>query len=336
MNENSKAIANTEQCNKIGEILKQTDIRPEFYKREFLNFEADRETKLKVYFLSAAICHQTHNLHNSVLNLYGWDFMEYAFIQMSKERNLILNPGYTSICKSFDIKQFLQSVFSSDGNPDNCTLDRLDERTEMLMEISTVVKKKYNGQISNLIDSSEGNIINKGNGLYEVLSEFKAFSDPLKKKITFFIKLAVDGGVLRIRDVENIIPIMDYHMQRVLLRMGCVEIKNKNLRNILLNRNRQISDAEIRNACIDAVRIIANTSGHGILKMNDFFWPLGRSCCNETTLCHDKHCTKNPCTFYSMVNISSHENCIFEKYCKGAQDENYRKMWEPIVETHYY
>jgi len=336
MTENRKAIANTEQCIKIGEILKQTDIRPEFYNREFLNFDADRETKLRVYFLSAAICHQTHNLHNSVLNLYGWDFMEYAFMKMLEAKNPILSPGYTSICKSCDIKQFLQKVFSHDGNPDYCTLDRLDERTEMLIEISGIVKEKYNGQISNLIDNCDGKLLNNGSGLYEVLAGFKAFSDPLKKKITFFVKLAVDGGVLRIKDTDNIIPIMDYHMQRVLLRMGCVEIKNENLKKSLCDRNKLISDAEIRNACIDAVRIIANKSGHGILKMNDFFWPLGRSCCNETTLCHNGNCIKSPCTFNSMVNISSHEKCIFEKYCKGAHDENYRLLWEPIVETHYY
>jgi len=335
MTENKKAEVNTEQCIKVGEILQKNNIRPEFYNREFLNFDADRETKLRVYFLSAAICHQTYNLHNQELSLYGWDFMEYAFIQMLKEKNPILNPGYTSICKSIDVKQFLQRVFSHDGKPENCTLDRIDERTDMLIEICTTVKEKYNSRISDLIDNCDGKLYNNGNGLYEVIANFKAFSDPRKKKITFFIKLAVDGGVLRLNDEENMIPIMDYHMQRVLLRMGCVEVDD-GLRDSLLNRNKLASDAEVRNTCIEAVRIIADTSGHGILKMNDFFWPLGRSCCNETTLCYDGDCIKNPCTFNSMVDIPSHEKCIFESHCKGAKDENYRLLWEPLVETHFY
>ncbi|OQX81716.1 MAG: hypothetical protein B6D61_00380, partial [Bacteroidetes bacterium 4484_249] len=62
MSDNNKVSVNIEQCNNIGNTLKQMSIRPEFYKREFLSFESDRETKLRVYFLSVAICHQTYNL----------------------------------------------------------------------------------------------------------------------------------------------------------------------------------------------------------------------------------------------------------------------------------
>ena len=336
MSDNNKVSVNIEQCNNIGNTLKQMSIRPEFYKREFLSFESDRETKLRVYFLSAAICHQTYNLVNKERNLYGWDYMEYAFLQMQKEKLALLNPGYLSICKKADLMHHLQKSFSYDGNIKNCTLDRLEERTEMLLDICLTVKEKFNGSISELIDSADGLLFNNGRGLYETLSQFTAFSDPQKKKITFFLKLATDAGLIRLNDPDNIIPIMDYHMQRVLLRMGCVEVEDNELSEKLINRQALNSDVEIRQACIEAIKIIAETSGHGILIMNDFFWPLGRSCCNETTLCNEGNCSKDPCTFYTMVDIEDHTKCSFEDSCKGNRDYNYMKLWEPVVETHYY
>jgi hypothetical protein len=92
----------------------------------------------------------------------------------------------------------------------------------------------------------------------------------------------------------------------------------------------------VRKACIDAVKIIADISEHEIIKINDFFWSLGRSCCKESTLCIDHKCIKDPCTFYEMVDIPSHENCIFEETCLGSKDGKYRNLWEPMIETHYY
>lgn len=327
---------NKEQCKRIGKILGEVDIRPSFMDREFLNFDADRETKLRVYFISAAICQQTYNLVNKELNLFGWDYLEYGFLQMVRERNPMLHPGYLSICSNGDVKTNLQKTFSHDGNPENCTLDRLDERTSMLLEICDDLRKNHDGKVSNLMDNCHGKLLDNGNGLYEVLAKYSAFEDPLKKKITFFLKLATDAGVIFIKDPENAIPIMDYHMQRVLLRMGCAEILDEGLKEKILGREELESDTAVRKACIDAVRIISKESGHAIMKINDFFWSLGRSCCNETTLCNDGVCIKNPCTFDLMVEINAHTHCIFDPVCKGAADKIYRNLWEPIVKTHYY
>ncbi|MEZ5195635.1 MAG: hypothetical protein R2764_04340 [Bacteroidales bacterium] len=132
---------NKDQCNKIGKILGEVDIRPSFMNREFLNFDADRETKLRVYFISAAICHQTYNLVNKPENLFGWDYLEYGFLRMVRERNPMLHPGYLSICSVEDLKKTCKRHFHMMCNPSNCTLDRLDERASMLLEICHDVRK---------------------------------------------------------------------------------------------------------------------------------------------------------------------------------------------------
>ena len=331
-----KAIVNKELSQRAGEILRGINIRKDFYQRIFLNLKAVRETKMKVYLFSAAICHQTYTLFHKTKNIYGWDFMEYGFQQMVNDNALILNPEFLATSPEKEIKDQLRKYFSHDNNPDNCTLDRLDERTIMLKEIGKSILHEFEGRACNLIDQSENNLYNNGKGIYETLAGFSAFSDPQRKKITFFIKLAVDAGILKIHDEENIIPIMDYHMQRVMMRMGCVEITDKELRNRLLSRQVVESDNEIRQACIDSISIIAKTSSQGILKMNDYFWPLGRSCCNETTLCHDESCEKDPCSFNAIAELDSHNTCIFENICKGSSDESYRKLWQPVIDTNYY
>lgn len=324
------------KCEEVAERLRDLNIRKKFYTREFLSFDADRETKLRVYLLSAAICHQTHELHHPRLNLWGWDYLEYGFLKMFRERNVLLNPGYLSICQELDIERMLLSAFSPDGDPVNCSLDRLPERAAMLVEVCRVIKQDYGSKVSNLIDSSNGRLIDNGKGLYEILPQFKAFSDPFKKKITFFVKLASDAGVYYVRDPEHIIPIMDYHMQRVLLRMGCIDIDEREIFQDLSERRSMGTDSPIRNACIESLRIIAEESGHGIMAMNDFFWPLGRSCCNVTTLCRERACMKSPCSFQRIVDVASHDSCYFEPVCLGAKDEAFRELWEPVVDTHYY
>ena len=129
---------------------------------------------------------------------------------------------------------------------------------------------------------------------------------------------------------------MDYHMQRVIMRMGCIDIKDEKLRSNLVNKKKLSSDEVIRKTCIEAIKIIADVSGHSIISINDFFWPLGRSCCNVTTLCNDGSCTKQPCTFDLMVEVKNHDKCLFEGVCSGSNSHTYRDLWEPIVDTHFY
>jgi hypothetical protein len=129
---------------------------------------------------------------------------------------------------------------------------------------------------------------------------------------------------------------MDYHMQRALLRIGCVEVLDRDLREKLINKTPLDSDEDIRKASVGAMRLMSRLSGHSILEMNDFFWTLGRSCCKEKTLCKDGICNKDPCTFKLAVEIDSHDNCVFDGVCKGSRDESYRKLWQPMFDTHYY
>ncbi len=327
---------NKQQCERIGKIIKNLKFRSSFYQEEFLTLNTDSETKMRAYIYSVAICHQTHTLVNKKKNLIGWDYLKYVFTNLMRDNSELLEPNYLASLSVNELSKKLKSLFADDGNPENCTLDRLDERSKFIIDISRVLKEKYECKLTKLIESSDDFLVNNGKGIYELLEDFESYTDPMRKKSTVFVKLLIESGLLEIRDPENIIPIMDYHMQRVLMRMGCVEILDENLKKKLINKETLKSDEEIRSASIKSMRLISKISGHPILKMNDFFYTLGRSCCKEKILCVDGECNKNPCTFNLAVDLDSHKKCVFEGVCKGSLDEEYCNLWQPIVETHYY
>ena len=214
-------------------------------------------------------------------------------------------------------------------------LDRLAERADLLIEISKKLLDKYSGSISALLMMSNG-YLNGERGIYNLLADFKAYADPFRKKSSLFITVTELARLLDIKDIDNLVPIMDYHIQRVLLRFGCVEILDSKLKHALMNREKIDSDEEIRFASIEAVKQIARHSGHPSTVIHDFLWPLGRSCCKENPLCKSGICDKNPCTFELFVKLPVHKKCVFEGVCKSSLSEEYIKLWQPMVETQYY
>lgn len=332
----AQVIPNQEQCIKVARRVKEFKIRQSFYDREFLNFTSDEETKLRAYFYSVAICHQTHRLHSKKLKLWGWEYMEYMFVQLGKNNSPFLRHGIICSLSFNDLCNRLASLFADDGNPLNTTLDRIGERASFLAEADYILENQYKGSIKNLLISAKNFLLSDGKGIYEQLSVFKAFSDPLKKKSTFLVKLLGDARMIKIKDPENFVPIMDYHMQRVLLRTGCVDILSQKLADKLRRRKPVTKDTKVRMACIEAFRIIAAESGMPVVRLNDFFWSLGRSCCHKELLCQVGKCEKDPCTFSQIVEHNPHNKCVLDDVCTGKENEYYRLLWQPIVETHYY
>lgn len=328
---------NISQCHEIGLLIQPYKVRPEFLNRPFLTIQAKPELRLRAIFYAVAICHQTYKLAIPEKNLFGWDVIEKVFIDMLKKRDFLLMPGKTGRLSTDRLSLELQYRFQTNIKPDSCTLDRLEERANLLIELDAKMQQDFNGSLQYLLEMSESRLLNNGTGLYKLLENFKAFSDPFRKKSSFLIKLLEDAGLFKMADAENYIPVMDYHIQRVLLRTGCVEINDGLLAKKLKNRKPIVDDGPIREACIEAMRLIAHESGHPISAMNDYFWPLGRSCCNKKPLCVHDECEKSPCSLTQLITLDHpHPNCILEEACKGKSDSQYREFWQPVVKTHYY
>lgn len=333
--ENKIKINNT-RCKKIAQVVKTLKLRSGHYERKYLTLDVDPETKMRAHFFVAAICHQTHILKSKKLNLVGWNYLEQVFTELMKQNSELLDPNYLVKLSPNDLGNQLAVLFSDDGTLENSTLDRLEERAGFMIEISRVLVEKYQGRLENMVNQSKGYLFKEGSGLYELLEQFEPFKDPFRKKSTIFIMTISGANLVEIKDPENFISPMDYHVMRVLLRMGCVDVLDKELEQKLKGHTPIASDQEIRQACIEAMHLIATEAGITVLYLDDMFWPLGRSCCHKNILCQSGKCDKDPCTFFETVDIQLHDKCEFQDVCKGSAEEEFRKFWQPIVETHFY
>ena len=327
---------NALQSKKIGHLVGRLTIRKDFFERTFLKNAFPIEQKLSMIFNTVAICHQTRNLHSRKLNLFGWDYMEDAFVKLALAESPLLNPNLVVQMESETLHNSLLCAFSDTGLANDSTLDTIEERARLYKGINQLIVEEFDGSFVNLLNRSNHKLINHGQGFYELLSDNEAFADPQRKKSSFLFKLLHDAGLYHAEDEVEFVPIVDYHMQRVLLRLGCVNVLDKDLDVSLRNKIPLESDLPVRQACSDAFKIIAETSGMKIWAMNDVFWPLGRSCCNETTLCSDHKCIKDPCTFNLMIDLENHEQCVFSEVCTAYQQGNPKGYYEPMVTTHYY
>ncbi|HSX11302.1 MAG TPA: queuosine salvage family protein [Chlamydiales bacterium] len=332
----NRVRVSVDQCKAIGKVLQTLSIKPTVYRREYFSLNVPAETKLRMFFFSIGICQQTHTLIHRKLNLVGFNYLEKIFADLAKANSELLDPFFVKNQTPQALSKRFSSLFSETGDPKDCTLDRLDERSRLCIDMSHKLVENYGGQVGALVAKSQGCLAGE-EGIYNLASHFEAYSDPLKKKSSLFVTFAHQVGLFAIQDVENLIPVMDYHVQRVLLRFGCVEILDEALRQALLKQEKLPSDEEIRSASIDAVHQLAHYSGHSLFNIHDFLWPLGRSCCKEKPLCQHGLCDKTPCTFDSFVQLPSrHTHCVFEGTCKGSLKEEYRNLWQPLVDTHYY
>lgn len=335
MNEHQVVVrVDVEQCMALGRVLRHYSFRESFYRRPFLTTELSEELKLRMYFFAVGICHQTWHLAHPAANLYGWDYLEDGFLRMFHENSWLTDTFCVAEATTSAIGEALASYFIPSGSTLS-TLDRLEERASLYRDMAEKLIARYEGKVSRLLQASQNKVGGK-EGLYRRLSDFEAYSDPLQKKSSFWIKLLVDAGLWQIQDPEILIPVMDYHMQRVLLRTGAVEVVDPKLRKALIDRRELPDETIVRKACIEASAHIAKTAGLDVLQMNDVLYMLGRSCCFEEPLCRSGRCAKNPCSLVRTLELKEHTQCIFSSACRGAVAEEYIKLWNPVVKTHYY
>jgi len=143
---------------------------------------------------------------------------------------------------------------------------------------------------------------------------------------------------MKIKDPENYIEPVDYHVTRVNLRNGRIIIKDNELRNKLING---ISvgledDIEIRSAVVNAYKIISKIVGSKIM-FADFDWCIGRDCCDvDNSCCEDNSCKIKDCTPFSRLEFICNKKCPYNGVCNGSRDSSFRKLKEHKFETTFY
>lgn len=320
----------------IAKCIEHITFKASYLNRPFISFEADNHKKANAYLYAAAICHQTHNLKNETHNLIGWNYVEDVFRKLAESGHEMLDFQFIEKTDVSSLSNMLESLFPRNSDSDETSLEHALDRAELIKNaVSKLNKMGYKSAID-LTNKSKGQVKSGEFALYKTLSSLRAFEDPYRKKSTLFIKLMYQSGLLKELNVNDLEPLMDYHMQRLLLRTGCVTINESDL-SVKLKKRQQIeSDDEVRSKCIDAIRKISESSGVSLLDLDDIFWAIGRSCCNQHILCTSGKCDKTPCTVTTIVDIPHQHKCMLKNGCKGFVDPSLRDFWEPQVKTDFY
>ena len=319
---NSKVI-------ELGRLLKEKKIKfkvlPGIEGAKTLKEARERLTFL---FYVDAICHQTQNFSGIINGVFkrGWDFLLSSFLEETKR-----DPEFISVKRMMKIKgSDLKRIFKGSG-------DRYYERAYLLRNAARILKRDFSSDVMKINEISEGFIKREdGLGMIDLFHRFKAYSDPLSKKTFLFLNIAKKVGFWEIKDEENLWTPVDYHLERVSLRVGIVDVESPLKRKLLEGRKVFLTeDLRLRKMVGDAVKKISEISGIPIEKLDQFFWSLGRSLCLKS----GAECggtDDERCTLTLITGISCKNRCILSDVCLGYKDEERRRFKESNVFTIYY
>jgi len=326
-----KVRINPEQCRKIGQALKCIKISSNPFCQKVKTIE-DKEKEASFWFYLTAICHDTKSLEGIVNGKYmkGWDYLV-----------TVLRKKQESDPNLFTAKR-MKNITANEIKPLLPMISRIEERVTLLNDCGKKLSKIFDGKIMNLFKISKGFLIKKdGKGLLKILSKFEAYKDPLNKKSIVFLHFCRDASIFKIKDVHNFKMPVDYHIMRVALRTGIIEIVDKELKRRLKNKEtvNDKDDLGIRSKAQEAYKIVSEHSEFDIPQLDLIFWSLGRSCCDwrHEPICGDKRCdVRDRCTLIRNVEFDCKSSCPFDGICLGSKKKEFRKIYEPNIVTTYY
>jgi hypothetical protein len=144
--------------------------------------------------------------------------------------------------------------------------DRLSEpeqRSALVRDLGRVMVEHQWRWFEDLYRASQGRVATGHPNLFELLSEFIAYRDPVRKKSAFVLALMRNSGLWTYVDDGALGPPVDYHEVRGHLRIGTVVVTDQSLRRKLMNDVPVTAeeDIAIRRAVYDAIMLISEDPG---------------------------------------------------------------------------
>ncbi|MFN3477699.1 MAG: queuosine salvage family protein, partial [Candidatus Methylomirabilales bacterium] len=240
--------------------------------------------------------------------------------------------------------QDLKGIFSDRGDPSTSTLDRIGERLHLLREAAASLLHWYQGDVWVLYERSGGSL-GGGTGLLNLLAQFEAYRDPLKKKSYLLLMILSTSKIWVLQDLELLRFPVDNHFVRVALRTGMIQVKDKELQERLRGQGEVTAGEEraLREAAQQAGALLIRASRRTVFELDTILWHIGRSCCfyEHLPICGPR-ATVHPCLkrdYCSLVRDTDYpcpDTCPLDGTCFGSLDDAYATLREPRVETHFY
>ena len=231
------------------------------------------------------------------------------------------------------------TIFSADRDPAHPSTSRGAERARLLRETADALRERYGGSLEALLQESEGYLRRQdGNGLLDALSALPGYYDPHLKKAFVLLKIWQRLGLWEARDQHNLFIPVDYHLLRVALRSGIVRVQSAGWQQRLRDKAAATVEEEeqIRAAVKQAYKRVEELSGVDVFTLDELFWTLGRSCCHHDRPARCAACDRTYCSVTRSFEYACPGHCPLPGVCAGADDEAYRGLFEPVIETVYY
>jgi hypothetical protein len=295
------------------------------------------------YLCLVAICHQTSPHERPPLEGHlngdykrGWDYLSAKLEAAVRSNPMLFTPSKWSDITETEIRAiFHDSQFG----------DRLTEpgnRANLVRDLGHVMVKNNWKWVEDLYHLSGGRVATGTPSLIELLTKFRAYRDPVKKKSYFFLSIMRNNGLWQYPDAERLGPPVDYHEMRGHLRLGTVVVNDEALRQKLFVGTpvTAAEDVALRQAVHDAILLVSNLSGvRNSSQLHYLFWNVFRSCCSrEAPHCHG--CPPDcplPARYVHLAILPTGERrCPFAAMCAKTCTTGHNRYFEHVFETDYY
>jgi hypothetical protein len=209
-------------------------------------------------------------------------------------------------------------------------------RTELINDLGQVMHNNGWSYFEDLYEQSE-HWITRENGLFALLSRFRAYRDPVRKKSCFVLALMRNSKLWTYPDNDQLGPPVDYHEVRGHLRIGTVKVTNPIL-DEKLHKGLPVTpdeDIAIRQSVYDAIMLLSEWSGlRNPSQLHYLFWNVFRShCIREQPYC-TSFCPNLPQRYQHLAFQNGTYECPFAGVCSSVDTSD--RYYEHVFETDYY
>lgn len=314
-------------------FLNSWNIPEDFSARLQPSIQADQETALLAFFWASAICHATKggllaSKHNQAIK--GFDVLLESFTHAANTAPTEIQVDRFERITGDELKNFLERHLEKAV----ITLPDLDRRAEILRTLAHELRARFEGRLSHLFEQTGGCLAGE-QGFYALMRAFSIFQDEQAKKSSVFLHCLEQAERWQPIDPENALPMVDYHIIRLLCRTGCLEIEDALLVHKLRTKQ-EVSAAEelaIRDAARD-IRVIISHKLTSPLR-GELLYYFSRSYCRNNPVCVPGNLPESN-SFNHVTGTTFTGSCPLQGFCRGCTNPSYRELWEPMIQTENY
>jgi len=332
------------QCKKLGRRLIELQPNTEDFldSRLFPSPTYEPEDIAHFFFFVTGIDHRTSPPNQSFEGIVdGEHFQGADLLWHLSLRKFKANPQWFHPATMAQITNETIAEWFTVTSPKEVTVRNPAERAVLLRNSGQLLLDKYQGSLFNLLSTANHRVTsdfkNVSPGLLELLSQFKAYEDPVKKKSYLLLKFLLRRNLWSIRDSDEVRIPVDNHLTRIALRTGIVKVSTEFA--IHLREQQPLSlktDVALRKTVGDAYSYVGKFVKRSVLELDDFFWHFGRQCCLRADPICVTGCTTSCYVVEQLIKVSCQGRCPLSSICLASTNDAKRALVEPKLETWYY